>query len=146
MVISSPTLFARARGGDKYWKRRRILSLSAHFFGRKQNCYSIAIKYVHRALRYGVRARKIKKYENRKLWDTRLTAGCLELGTNYTNMKSVMDDVGIAIDRKTLQNMAIWEPRSFRALASLTKAKEEEKGLNCLGGPSSVGVVTRGML
>nr|XP_053626389.1 50S ribosomal protein L20-like [Cherax quadricarinatus] len=77
MVISSPTLFARARGGDKYWKRRRILSLSA-------------------------------------LWDTRLTAGCLELGTNYTNMKSVMDDVGIAIDRKTLQNMAIWEPRSFR--------------------------------
>lgn len=29
MVITSPTLFARARGGDRFWKRRRILSLSA---------------------------------------------------------------------------------------------------------------------
>ncbi|XP_045612592.1 large ribosomal subunit protein bL20 [Procambarus clarkii] len=146
MVVSSPTLFARARGGDRYWKRRRIFSLSAHFFGRKKNCYTVAVRYVSRALRYGVRGRKLKKYDNKQLWDTRLTAGCLELGTNYTNMKVVMDDVGVALDRKVLQNMAIWEPRSFRALASLTKAKEEEMGLNSLSGPSLSGVVTRGML
>ncbi|KAG7166006.1 50S ribosomal protein L20-like [Homarus americanus] len=146
MVITSPTLFARARGGDRYWKRRRILALSSHFFGRKQNCYSIAIKYVHRALRYGVRARKLKKADDRELWDTRINAGCFELGTKYSDMKAVMNDTGIALDRKILQNMAVWEPRSFRALASLTKVKQAEMGLNTLGSPPPSGVVTRGML
>ncbi|XP_071531025.1 large ribosomal subunit protein bL20 [Panulirus ornatus] len=146
MVITSPTLFARARGPDRYWKRRRILSLSAHFFGRKKNCYSIAIRYVHRALRYAVRGRVLRKYENRELWDTRLSAGCQELGTSYTDMKSVLNEAGIALDRKTMQNMAIWEPRSFRALALLTKAKQAEMGLNSLDGPPAAGVITRGML
>lgn len=120
--------------------------MSAHFFGRKKNCYSIAIRYVHRALRYAVRGRVLRKYENRELWDTRLSAGCQELGTSYTDMKSVLNEAGIALDRKTMQNMAIWEPRSFRALALLTKAKQAEMGLNSLDGPPAAGVITRGML
>lgn len=146
MVITSPTLFARARGGDRFWKRRRIFSLSAHFFGRSQNCYTIAIRNVHRALRFGTKARLLKKRDVRVLWDTRINAGCQELGVNYTQMRTVMDDIGVALDRKVLQNMAIWEPRSFRALAAITKAKEAEKGLNSLEGPPPEGVVTRGML
>ncbi|XP_042877644.1 39S ribosomal protein L20, mitochondrial-like [Penaeus japonicus] len=146
MVITSPTLFARARGGDRFWKRRRILSLSAHYFGRKKNCYSIAIKYVNRALRFSTLARKQKKSDLRALWKTRITGGCEELGTSYNSMKYTLNDVGIGIDQKILQNMAIWEPRTFRGLALLTKAKETEKGLNSLDGPSVSGVVTRGML
>ncbi|XP_068210839.1 large ribosomal subunit protein bL20m [Palaemon carinicauda] len=145
MVIVSPTLFARARGPDRFWKRRRILALSAHFFGRKQNCYSIAIKYVHRALRYGTRARTLRKREIKSLWKTRLNAGCQEFGVDFKQMHSVLDDAGVALDRKILQNMAIFEPRSFRGLAMLTKAKLSENGLNSLEGPPD-GVVTRGMI
>ncbi|XP_045112712.1 39S ribosomal protein L20, mitochondrial-like isoform X2 [Portunus trituberculatus] len=145
MVITSPTLFARARGGDRFWKRRRVLSLSAHYYGRKQNCYSVAIKYVHRALRYNTLARKLRKNDARELWTTRISAGCTELGTKYPDMKLMMDESSIALDRNMLQNLAIWEPRSFRALALLTKSRQEV-GLNSLEGPSPVGVVTRGML
>jgi len=146
MVITSPTLFARARGGDRFWKRRRILSLSAHYYGRKQNCYTIAIKYVNRALRFSSIARKLKKADTKALWETRLAGGCQELGTNFPNMKMVMNDVGIGLDRKILQNMAVFEPRSFRGLALLTRSCEAEKGLNSIEGPSTTGVVTRGML
>lgn len=36
-----------------------------HYFGRKKNCYSIAIKYVNRALRFSTLARKQKKSDLR---------------------------------------------------------------------------------
>lgn len=122
-----------------------MLSLSAHFYGRKKNCFSVAVRYVHRALRFNTLARRIKKRDNRALWDTRIGAACTELGTTYSDMKVVMEDSNIALNRIILQNLAIWEPRSFRGLALLTKSKQEE-GLNSLEGPSPAGVVTRGML
>ncbi|XP_064092667.1 large ribosomal subunit protein bL20m-like [Macrobrachium nipponense] len=145
MVIVSPTLFARARGADRFWKRRRILALSAHFFGRKQNCYSIAIKYVQRALRFSTKGRALRKKEMKNLWETRINAGCQEFGVDFSQMHSVLDNAGVALDRKIIQNMAVWEPRSFRGLALLTKAKMFENGLNSLQGPPD-GVVTRGMV
>ncbi|KAK7074344.1 hypothetical protein SK128_004578 [Halocaridina rubra] len=145
MVITSPTLFARSRGPDRFWKRRRILALSAHFYGRKQNCFRVAIRSVHRALSFSTKARALKKRDMRILWNTRINAGCEEFGLNFDRMKIVLDDTGVALDRKVLQNLAIWEPRSFRALAMLTRAKEAEQGLNSLQGPPP-GVVTRGML
>jgi len=145
MVISSPTLFARARGADKYWRRRRILSLSQHYYGRKQNCFSIAIKYVNRALRYSTLHRQIKKGEDKRLWTTRLGAACSELDTNWNAVKNTMDDTGIALDRKSLQNLAIWEPRSFRGLASLSKAAKTD-GLNSLDALPHSRVITRSML
>ena len=33
-------------------------------------------------------------------------------------MKNNLNDVDVALDRKTLQNMAVWEPRSFRVRIS----------------------------
>ncbi|CAL4144993.1 unnamed protein product [Meganyctiphanes norvegica] len=145
MVISSPTLFARARGADKYWRRRRIMSLSQHYYGRKQNCFSIAIKYVNRALRYSTLHRQIKKREDKQLWNTRLEAASTELGTNWNSVKNTIDETGIALDRKSLQNLAIWEPRSFRGLASLAKAAETD-GLNSLDALPHSRVITRSML
>ncbi|KAK3860087.1 hypothetical protein Pcinc_033840 [Petrolisthes cinctipes] len=146
MVITSPTLLARSRGADKYWKQRRILRLSAHYYGRRQNCYSIAIRSVRRALQYSTLHRRLNKVMYKTLWEGRINASCQELGTTYNDMYATMDQAGVALDRKILQNLAIWEPRSFRALALLTKAKQEEEGLNSLDGPVPAGVVTRGML
>ncbi|KAG0711213.1 39S ribosomal protein L20, mitochondrial [Chionoecetes opilio] len=120
-------------------------NLPPHFFGRKKNCYTVAIKYVNRALRYNTLSKKLKKRDDINLWDTRISAACTDLGTRYSDMKVVMDDSNIHLNRVILQNLAIWEPRSFRALALLTKAKQEV-GLNSLEGPSPAGVVTRGML
>lgn len=123
-----------------------MFSLTAHFYGRKKNCYTSAIRYVHRALQYNTLARQLKKRDLKELYDTRITAACTELGTQYTDMKSVLDNTNIALDRGILQNLAIWEPRSFRALTLVAKAKQAELGLNSLEGPSPAGVITRGML
>jgi len=54
----------------------------------------------------------------------------------------------IALDRKTLANLAIWEPRTFKSLTQIASAKLRQdpvKGLNDIG-PVPTGVITRGML
>lgn len=84
MVFQTAALFIRSRGPDAFWRKRRIFKLSAvngvpdkwnilhyylililfvmkHFTGRKRNCYSIAIRYVHRALAYAFKSRQLKK-------------------------------------------------------------------------------------
>uniref|UniRef100_T1IES4 Uncharacterized protein n=1 Tax=Rhodnius prolixus TaxID=13249 RepID=T1IES4_RHOPR len=61
MVFQTVALFVRSKGPDEFWRKRRIFKLAAHFIGRRRNCYSIAIRYVHRALAYATKGRKLKK-------------------------------------------------------------------------------------
>ncbi|XP_015509171.1 large ribosomal subunit protein bL20m [Neodiprion pinetum] len=147
MVFQSLTLFARSRGPDEFWRKRKIFKLAAHFVGRKRNCYSIAIRYVHRALRYATMSRKLKKADMLNLWNTRLTAACAEHDINLRTFKEALMRNNILIDRKTLVDLAIWEPRSFKSLTQLAIARGKQDGLNdVMYVKTPPGVITRGML
>lgn len=81
MVFTTIARFVRSRGPDEFWRKRRIFKLAAvsdliilihgnisakflllqHFQGRKRNCYSIAVRYVHRALAFATKGRRLKK-------------------------------------------------------------------------------------
>nr|CAG4644422.1 EOG090X0H9C [Lepidurus arcticus] len=150
MVQMTYPCLARVRSADKFWKRRRTFKLTSHYYGRKRNCYSIAIKYCHRALAYATKARLLKKKVAKDLWETRIGAAAAELGSSYDNIVYGMSRCNIALNRKSLANLAVWEPRSFKALNKIAIARlridpELPKGLNDLG-PAPVGVITRGML
>nr|CAG4637466.1 EOG090X0H9C [Ceriodaphnia reticulata] len=147
-MLITRVLCNRAPKADNFWKRRRVFKMSAHFHGRKRNCYSIAIKLVHRALAYATRGRKLKKKDIKELWEQRISAGCRELGSSYEALVSGMARCQIALDRRTLANLAIWEPRTFKSLTQIAAAKLRQdpvKGLNDIG-PPPTGVITRGML
>lgn len=82
MVFTSVIRFIRSRGPDEFWRKRKILRLSAvrlkftenylqflnfvyncfqHFYGRKRNCYDLAIRTVHRALQYSTKNRELRR-------------------------------------------------------------------------------------
>nr|CAH7763813.1 unnamed protein product [Callosobruchus chinensis] len=61
MVFTTAVNFVRARGPDEFWRKRKIFKLAAHYIGRRRNCYSIAIRNVHRALVYATKGRQLKK-------------------------------------------------------------------------------------
>jgi len=141
-------LFSRAPKPDNFWKRRRLFKLTSHYYGRKRNCYSIAIRYAHRALAYATKGRKLKKNDAKELWEQRIQAGAAEFGSSYEAVVRGIARCHIALDRKTLANLAIWEPRTFKSLTQIASAKLKQdpiKGLNDVG-PSPTGVITRGML
>ncbi|XP_063224213.1 large ribosomal subunit protein bL20m [Bacillus rossius redtenbacheri] len=148
MVFQSLVFFTRSRGPDEFWRKRKIFKLSAHFIGRRRNCYSIAIRSVHRALVFATKGRKLKKQDMKDLWDVRLTAACEEHNFSYPLLAEGLSRCNILLNRKSLSDLAIWEPRSFKALASLAWSRVAQDGLakaRDLDEPPA-GVITRGML
>nr|CAG4643598.1 EOG090X0H9C [Ilyocryptus agilis] len=148
MVWLTKVFWNRAPKPDKFWKRRQLFKMTAHYYGRKRNCYSIAIRYCHRALVFSTKGRKLKKADMRELWEQRISAGCKELGSSYEVLARGLARCHIALNRQVISNLAVWEPRTFKSLVQIAAAKIQQdgvKGLNNFGPPPS-GVITRGML
>nr|CAG4651448.1 EOG090X0H9C [Simocephalus serrulatus] len=147
-MLVTQVLCNRAPKPHGFWRKRRIFKMTAHFYGRKRNCYSIAIKHVHRALAYATKGRQLKKRDMKDLWIRRISAGCTELGSSYEALVRGMARCQIALDKRVLSDLAIWEPRTFKSLTQIAAAKLRQdpvKGLNDIG-PPPAGVITRGML
>ncbi|GBP04263.1 39S ribosomal protein L20, mitochondrial [Eumeta japonica] len=123
MVFQTVALWIRSRGPDEFWRKRRIFRLAAHYIGRRRNCYSIAVRNVHRALVYATKARKLKKEDMKQLWDTRITAACEQHNITYFTLKEGLDRSHIMLDRKSLSDLASWEPKTFECLAAIAQKK-----------------------
>lgn len=147
MVHLTYALMRRVPKADKFWKRRKIFRLSAHFYGRMRNCYRVAIIRVERALVFATKARKLKKKNHIMLWEERLTSACAELDFSYPGLMEGLARSNILLNRKALSELAVWEPRTFKAIVDISKAKcqvDPPKGLANFSSPD--GVITRGML
>ena len=66
--------------------------------------------------------RKLKKRDFRRLWITRISAGCKLNGMNYSTFMHGLTNAGIEMNRKMLSEMAIHEPAAFTALCEKAKA------------------------
>ncbi|KAF4526686.1 hypothetical protein B566_EDAN010115 [Ephemera danica] len=129
MVFTTALQLARNRGPCEYWRKRRIFRLTAHFTGRKRNCYSIAVRYAHRALAYATKDRALKKENMVQLWDTRLTGACQEHGFSYSLMRESLSRMNILLNRKALTDLSIWEPRTFKSMISMAWVKAAQEDL-----------------
>lgn len=123
MVFTTVALWLRSRGPDEFWRKRRVFRLAAHYVGRRRNCYSVSIKILHRALVYSTKARALKKEDMKQLWDARITAACEQHNITRFTLKEGLDRANIMLDRKSLSDLASWEPRTFESLAAVAKEK-----------------------
>lgn len=126
MVFLSLNLLARARGPDEFWRKRKIFKLAAHYIGRRRNCYSIAIRNVHRALVYATQGRRLKKMDITELREQRLEAATNEHGISFRTLKEGLGRCNVLLNRKVLADLSIWEPRSFKALTGIALAREKQ--------------------
>lgn len=128
MVFLSLRLLTRSRGPDEFWRKRRIFKLAAHFYGRSRNCYSLAIRGVHKALLHSTVGRKLKKEDMKELWETRITAAAEEHGLNFDLLRVGLNRCNILLNRKSLADLAIWEPRTFKSLTDIATARVKQDG------------------
>lgn len=128
MVFLTVANLVRARGPDEFWRKRKIFRLAAHFIGRRRNCYSVAVRNVHRALVYASVGRRLKKQDMLDLWNTRINAACEQHNISHFTLKEGLDRANIMLDRKSLADLACWEPRTFECLAAIAKEKLELDG------------------
>ncbi|KAL6257336.1 hypothetical protein P5V15_010909 [Pogonomyrmex californicus] len=126
MVFLSLNLLIRSRGPDEFWRKRKIFKLAAHYYGRRRNCYTVAIRGVQKALIYCTRSRQLKKEDIKELREQRLEAATNEHGINFSILKEGLTRCNILLNRKSLADLAIWEPRSFKAIADIACARAKQ--------------------
>ncbi len=113
----------RVKKGFKARRRRnRVLKLAKGFRGRRKNCYRRANQAVERALDFATRDRRVKKRDFRRLWIVRINAAARQNGLSYSKLISGLSNASVALDRKVLADIAIFDPQGFAAVVAAARA------------------------
>lgn len=113
----------RAKGGFKTRKRRKkVLEKAKGFYGAKSRLFRIATEAVDKAMQYAYRDRRVKKREFRALWIVRINAALRALGLTYSQFMAKLKKSDIALNRKTLADMAYNDPAAFNQLVEKVKS------------------------
>ena len=113
---------ARVKGGIMSHKRRKqVLKLAKGYYGARHRLFRTAKQAVMKSGRYAFIGRKQKKREFRKLWITRISAGCKMNGMNYSTFMNGLKKSGVTLNRKMLSEMAIHDAAGFTALCEQAK-------------------------
>ena len=114
---------ARVKGAMMTRKRRnKVMGLAKGYWGSKSKHFKMAHQAVMKSMTYAYVGRKNKKRDFRKLWITRISAGCKMNGMNYSTFMHGLKLAGIDINRKMLSEMAIHDAAAFTALTEAAKA------------------------
>ena len=113
---------ARVKGAMMTRKHRnKILGLAKGYWGAKSKHYKMANEAMMKSGRYAYVGRKQKKRDFRRLWITRISAGCKMNGMNYSTFMHGLKKSGIEMNRKMLSELAINDAAAFTALCDLAK-------------------------
>ena len=114
---------ARVKGGVMSHKRRKkVLRLAKGYYGARHRLFRTAKEAVMKTGRYAYIGRKQKKREFRRLWITRISAGCKMKDMNYSTFMNGLKKSGVTLNRKMLSEMAIHDAEGFAALCAQAKA------------------------
>ncbi len=109
------------RGVTANARHKKILKLAKGMQHNRTRSYRLAKQAVIKALQYAYRDRRNKKRDLRSLWITRINAAARELGTTYGQLIAGMKAKNIEIDRKTLSELAVSEPKAFAEIVKEAK-------------------------
>jgi large subunit ribosomal protein L20 len=99
-------------------RRKKVLKQTKGFFGSRRN---VAKNTLDKGLGYAYRDRRAKKGEFRALWIQRINAGVRQYDMNYSEFIGKLSQKGIALNRKTLADLAMNHPEAFKAIVEKVK-------------------------
>lgn len=112
----------RVKKGFKARRRRNaVLKLAKGFRGRRKNCYRRANQAVERALDFSTSDRRKRRRDFRRLWIVRINAAARLNGTTYSKLIAGLTKNEVAIDRKIMADLAIFDPAGFSAIVAASK-------------------------
>ena len=113
----------RARSGKTVLRgRKRMRKLTKGFRLSRHNLYRQSVVTLIRARVYAFRDRRVRKREFRKLWIVRINAACRMRGLRYSQFIAGLQRANVALDRKTLADLAVNDPDTFTKIVDLAKA------------------------
>ena len=102
-------------------RKKRTLKAAAGFWGDRSKQYQQARRALMHALKYAYRDRRVKKRELRSLWVARINAACRQGGLTYSKFMSGLKKNKIALDRKSLADLAVRDAAAFAKLLEFAR-------------------------
>ena len=115
------------RGVTAHAKHKKVLKKARGYHGRRKNTIRIAKQAVEKAMQYSYRDRKRKKRTFRALWIQRINAAVREHGLTYGRFINGLIRAGIAVDRKTLADIAVTDAAALKALVARAAAQVRDE-------------------
>jgi large subunit ribosomal protein L20 len=113
----------RARSGKTVLRRRkRLRKLTKGFRLSRHNLHRQAIVTLIRSRVYAFRDRRARKRQFRRLWIVRINAACRMRGLRYGQLIAGLQRARVALDRKTLADLAVHDPDTFTRIVDLARA------------------------
>jgi len=114
----------RARSGKTVLRnRKRTRKLTKGFCLSRHNLYRQSVVTLIRAGVYAFRDRRVRKRMFRRLWIVRVNAACRARGLRYSLLISGLQKANVELDRKTLADLAVFDPDVFDKLVELAKSQ-----------------------
>ena len=112
----------RIKRGTVVKKRhKRLLKQTKGYWGQRKNIFKRAKETLLRAMAFAFKGRKLKKRDMRALFIARISAGAKQHGLSYRRFISGLKKADVALNRKMLSQLAIYEPEAFEQLVKLVK-------------------------
>lgn len=109
------------RGVTAHRKHKKVLKQAKGYYGARSRVYRVAKQAVIKAAQYAYRDRKNKKRVFRALWIVRINAAARQYDMTYSTFINGLKKADIAIDRKVLADLAVYNKDVFAQLAKLAK-------------------------
>jgi large subunit ribosomal protein L20 len=102
-------------------RKKKVLKQTKGFFGSRKNVFTVAKNTLDKGLGYAYRDRRAKKGQFRALWIQRINAGVHQYDMSYSEFIGKLNQKGIALNRKTLADLAMNNPETFKAIVEKVK-------------------------
>lgn len=110
------------RGVTAHKRHKKVLKLAKGYYGARSRCFKVAKQAVIKAGQYAYRDRRQRKRQLRSLWIVRVNAAARECGLSYSRFIAGLKKSQIAIDRKILSELAVFDKTAFEKIAQRAKS------------------------
>jgi large subunit ribosomal protein L20 len=111
------------KGSARNRAKKRLFKAAKGFVGGRRRLLKSAKETLLRAGVFAFRDRRTKKRDFRKLWIIRLSAAAEMRGLRYSRFIHGLRLSGIGLDRKSLSEIAIFDPATFDRITEMVRAE-----------------------
>ena len=109
------------KGAARAQAKKRLFERAKGFRGGRGNMIRSVKETLARAGAFAYRDRRVKRRTFRQLWIVRLNAACRQRGIRYSQFIAGMVKANIELDRKSLSEIAIADPKAFDQIVEVVK-------------------------
>lgn len=104
-------------------RHKKLLKQTKGFWGQRKNVFKRAKETLLRAMAFAFRGRKLRKRDMRSLFIMRIKAAAEGHGIKYNTLIHGLKVADVALNRKMLSQLAIYDPQVFDHLVGLVQTR-----------------------